>query len=57
LELVLPALKEADDALLVLDKSSLTEMKAMKDPHVIIKTVMQALCLILDPTPKEKVKN
>lgn len=53
----MPKLKAAENALLVLDKSSLTELKAMLNPPIAIKYVMQGLCLLIDPAPKERMKN
>lgn len=57
LAVALPQLKAAENALLVLDKNSLTELKAMNNPPLAVRMTMQGLCLILDPNPKEKVKN
>lgn len=53
----MPALKASEKALEVLDKKQIELLKSMKNPPLAIKMVMQALCLILDPNPKEKVKN
>ena len=57
LEVALPQLKAAENALLVLDKSSLTELKAMNNPPIAVRMTMQGLCLLIEPTPKEKMKN
>jgi dynein heavy chain, axonemal len=53
----MPALKQAEDALKVLDKKQLDLLKAMKKPPNVIRVVMKALCLIMYPNPTEKVKN
>ncbi|EAR85626.2 dynein heavy chain (macronuclear) [Tetrahymena thermophila SB210] len=53
----LPALQAAEDALRVLDRKDIDQLKAMKNPPLPVKTVMQALCLILYPNPSEKKKN
>ncbi len=53
----MPALEAAENALKVLEKKDLDLLKSMKNPPMPIKTTMQALCLILDPNPKEKKKN
>lgn len=53
----MPALEAAENALKVLDKKDIDQLKAMKNPPVAVKTVMTALCLILYPNPSEKKKN
>lgn len=57
LALALPKLKAAENALLVLDKNSLTELRAMLNPPIAVKLTLQGLCLLIDPAPKEKMKN
>lgn len=52
----MPALQAAEEALQVLDKKDLDEMKAMKSPGQVIRNVLRALCLILYPNPTEKMK-
>lgn len=53
----MPALEAAENALKVLDRKDIDQLKSMKSPPVVIKTVTQALCLILYPNPTEKKKN
>ncbi len=53
----MPILQAAENALKILDKSSVEQLKAMKNPPAPVKAVMQALCLILYPNPTEKKKN
>lgn len=53
----MPALIRAEDALKVLDRKDIDVLKSMKNPPLPIKTVMQALCLVLYPNPTEKKKN
>jgi dynein heavy chain, axonemal len=53
----MPALQAAEDALKCLEKKDLDLLKTMKQPPQTIKNVMRALCLILDPNPKEKMKD
>ena len=53
----MPKLKAAEDALLVLDKGSISEIKAMSNPPQAVKLTLQAMCLLIDPNPKEKMKN
>jgi dynein heavy chain, axonemal len=53
----LPKLKAAENALLVLDKNSITELKAMSNPPIAVRMTLQAMCLIIDPNPKERIKN
>jgi dynein heavy chain len=57
LAVALPQLRAAENALLVLDKNKLTELKTMMNPPLAVKLVMQGVCLLIDPQPKEKVKN
>ncbi|KRX11121.1 P-loop containing nucleoside triphosphate hydrolase [Pseudocohnilembus persalinus] len=57
LEEAMPALQAAENALKVLSKNDIDQMKSMKNPPQPVKTVMQALCLILYPNPTEKKKN
>jgi len=57
LAIALPQLKASENALLVLDKNSLTELRTMLNPPIAVKLTMQGLCLLIDPTPKEKMKN
>lgn len=52
----MPALEAAENALKVLDKKDIDELKAMKQPPLPVKNVMRALCLILYPNPAEKMK-
>ena len=47
----MPILQSAENALKILDKSSIDQLKAMKNPPAPVKVVMQALCLILYPNP------
>jgi dynein heavy chain len=53
----MPALREAENALKVLEKKQIDLLKTMKKPPNIIRVVMKALCLIMYPNPTEKVKN
>ena len=53
----MPALEAAENALKVLDRKDIDQLKSMKSPPIVIKIVMQALCLILYPNPSEKKKN
>lgn len=53
----MPALEAAENALKVLDRKDIDQLKSMKSPPTVIKIVMQALCLILYPNPSEKKKN
>ena len=57
LAIALPKLKAAENALLVLHKNSLTELRAMLNPPIAVKLTLQGLCLLVDPNPKEKIKN
>lgn len=57
LAIALPKLKAAENALAVLDKNSLTELRAMANPPIAVKLTLQGLCLLIDPAPKEKTKN
>lgn len=57
LAVALPQLRAAENALLVLDKNKLTEMKSLNNPPVAVKLVMQGVLLLIDPTPKEKIKD
>ena len=50
--MALPQLKAAEDALLVLDKNSLTELKAMNNPPIGVRLTLQGLCLLIEPNPK-----
>lgn len=50
-------LKAAENALLVLDKNNLTQLKTMMNPPPAVRYVMQGLCLLIDPNPKQKIKN
>lgn len=52
LAIALPKLKAAENALLVLDKNSLTELRAMLNPPIAVKLTLQGLCLLIDPNPK-----
>lgn len=53
----IPALEAAERALKNLDKSDITEMKAMKKPSLAIKSVMAACCIMLGVKPDKKVKD
>jgi len=53
----IPALEAAERALKNLDKSDITEMKAMKKPSNAIKMTMAALCIMLLVAPDKKVKD
>ncbi len=53
----MPALRAAEDALKVLDKKRIDELKAMKKPPYVIRAVMKAVCLLMYPNPSEKTKN
>lgn len=48
---------EAEEALKVLDKKDIDILKAMKQPPQVIKNVMRAICLVLYPSPAEKMKD
>jgi len=52
----IPALEAAERALKNLDKSDITEMKAMKKPSLAIKSVMAACCIMLGVKPDKKMK-
>jgi dynein heavy chain len=52
----IPALQAAEKALKSLDKSDITEMKAMKKPSHAIKMVMAACCHMFGIKPDKKVK-
>ena len=52
----IPALEAAERALKNLDKSDITEMKAMKKPSPAIKSVMAACCIMLGVKPDKKMK-
>lgn len=52
----IPALEAAERALSALDKSDITEMKAMKKPSNAIKMVMAATCIMMDVKPNKKMK-
>jgi dynein heavy chain, axonemal len=52
----IPALEAAERALNSLDKSAITEMKAMKKPSPAIKSVMAACCIMLGVKPDKKMK-
>lgn len=47
LAVALPQLRAAENALLVLDKSKLTELKAMKSPPIAVKLVLQSVVLLI----------
>lgn len=53
----MPALMAAEHALGVLRKEDLDVLKTLKQPPQVIKNVMRALCLVLDPNPKDKMKD
>ena len=53
----IPALEAAERALKNLDKSDITEMKAMKKPSQAIKSVMAACCIMLGVKPDKKMKD
>ena len=53
----IPALEAAERALNSLDKSDITEMKAMKKPSLAIKMVMAACCVMLEVKPDKKMKD
>lgn len=53
----MPALMAAEEALKVLKKEDIDFLKTMKNPSLVIKLVMQTLCLVLYPNPTEKRKN
>lgn len=48
----MPMLNSAIAALNTLTKSDITEVKAMKNPPGVVKTVMEAVCLMLSIKPK-----
>jgi dynein heavy chain len=52
----IPALEAAEKALKNLDKSDITEMKAMKKPSNAIKMTMAAICVMLGVHPDKKCK-
>ena len=52
----IPALEAAEKALKNLDKSDITEMKAMKKPSMAIKMTMAAICIMLGTKPDKKMK-
>jgi len=52
----IPALEAAERALKNLDKSDITEMKAMKKPSNAIKMTMAAICVMLGAHPDKKCK-
>ena len=52
----IPALEAAERALKNLDKSDITEMKAMKKPSNAIKMTMAGICIMLEVKPDKKVK-
>eukprot|EP01038_Epipyxis_sp_PR26KG_P008094 gene8094-10963_t len=53
----IPALEAAERALKNLDKSDITEMKAMKKPSMAIKMTMAAISIMLLVAPDKKVKD
>ena len=57
LALAIPALEAAEKALKSLDKSDITEMKAMKKPSNAIKMTMAAVCVMMEVKPDKKVKD
>lgn len=57
LDEAMPALMAAEDALKVLQRKDIDELKTMKAPSQVIRNVMRALCLILYPNPSEKMKD
>lgn len=56
LQEALPALMAAEDALRVLDKKDIDEIKAAKSPPIAVKNVLRALVLLMYPNPTEKMK-
>lgn len=50
--MAMPMLNSAITALNTLTKSDITEVKAMKNPPAVVKTVMEAVCLMLYIKPK-----
>ncbi|KAJ1435246.1 dynein heavy chain, partial [Ochromonadaceae sp. CCMP2298] len=52
----IPALEAAEKALKNLDKSDITEMKAMKKPSLAIKMTMAAISIMLGVKPDKKMK-
>jgi dynein heavy chain len=57
LELALPDLRAAEDAVKCINKSEIDTVKKFTNPNQIIKLVLKGLVLILDPNPKETMKD
>jgi len=51
LDVALPALKAAEDALAKLDKKDITEVKSFAKPPKAVQTVMEAVCILLGEKP------
>ncbi|EAS00969.2 dynein heavy chain (macronuclear) [Tetrahymena thermophila SB210] len=52
----LPALQAAEEALNVITKPQIDNLKTMKQPAEPIKATMKAVCLVMYPNPSEKKK-
>lgn len=57
LEMALPDLRAAEDAVKCINKSEIDTVKKFTNPTAVIKLVLKGLVLILDPAPKETMKD
>jgi dynein heavy chain len=52
LEAALPTLDDALESLKCLNRNDITEIKSLAKPPVLVKLVMEAVCIMLDEKPK-----